>query len=255
MSNEKNAPSDNSSAAVEYVSQQLDAARASLGRTKMVAVIIILLVAAYMTFVTKTILGHLEPRQAAQTAKGLLAIQLASQGDALANTLKAKIPQLMHDLPDSVLARLPVIRGNIEERIEIQLRNYAQMTVQGLEPKLDEFLTNHKDDINGFLDASQNLDELRQDLSGDFDELLKNYLSATSDGQESLMEKFEQSKTLLDRIAAQTKRLAHDQDLTEREKQTRRAIAVLLAKADFKLYDNTRDAASVELEEHTTDAQ
>lgn len=240
MSNDKNAPTDSGTAAIEFVNQQLDSARASLGRTKMIAVIIILLVAAYMTFVTKSILGHLEPSQAASTAKDLLVTQLATQGDALAGSLKERIPALMHELPDAVLDRMPGIREDLEQRIEAQLQNYARLTMASLEPQVDEFLTNHKDDINTFLESAQNLDELRADLSADFDQLLQNYLTTARDDGVSLMEKLEQSKLLLNRIADQTERLARAGDLTEREKQTRRAVAVLLAKADFKLYEATR---------------
>lgn len=255
MSNEKNSPTDKDQAAVVYVNEQLATARASLGRTKMVAVIIILLVASYMTYVTKSILAHLEPTQAADTAKGLLVTQLAAQGDTLANSLKDKIPALMHDLPDAMLKRMPDLREQLEHRIEAQLQNYARMTVSSLEPQFDEFLTTHKDDINTFLESSQNLDELRADLSADFDKLLHDYLATSSDGQESLLEKLEQSKVLLNRIADQTQRLAHDQDLNEREKQTRRAIAVLLAKADFKLYDATRDAMDADIDDEEEEAK
>ncbi|HAV64398.1 MAG TPA: hypothetical protein DCY13_18775 [Verrucomicrobiales bacterium] len=249
MSNEKNSPVDTGQPAVDYVNQQLDEARSSLGRTKMVAIIVILLVLAYMTYVTKSILGHLEPTQAAETAKGLLVTQLASQGEAVADTLKEKIPQLMHDLPEAVLNRMPTIRENIEIRIEAQLQNYARLTAAGLEPQLEEFLTKHQADIQSFLDASQDLDALREDLNADFDNLLNGYLASSTDGQESLLEKLEQSKLLLNRIADQTERLAMNKDLSEREKQSRRAIAVLLAKADFKLYDATRDGVDPEDED------
>jgi hypothetical protein len=241
MSNEKTPTTDGNQAAVEYVNQQLDQARSSLGRTKLVAVIVILLVLTYMTFVTKGILGELEPTQAAQTARGVMVAQLSEQGETLVEALRERIPQIMHDLPDKVLERIPNIRSGIEDRIEGQLRNYATITAGELEPEFDTFLREHKDDIQAFLDASQNLDELREDLNPDLDRLLNDYLASVHDGQESLKEKFDQSRTLLNGIADQTKRLATSPDLTEREKQTRRAIAVLLAKADFKLYDATRD--------------
>lgn len=240
MSNEQN-PSDGGKAAVEYVQQQLASARASLGRTKLAAVIIILLVLSYMIFVTRGILSHLEPTQAAQTAKALISEQVTEQADGLTKALKERIPVMMHDLPDAMLKRIPTIRAGIEERVEAQVRNYAHLTVGELEPLFDTFLKENKDDIKLFLDASQDLNALREDLNPDMDKLLKDFLSAHHDGQESLLEKFEASKVLLTRIAAQTERLASASDLTDREKQTRRAIAVLLAKADFKLYDATRD--------------
>jgi hypothetical protein len=243
MSNDKTppTPTDGGQAAVEYVNQQLETARSSLGRTKLVAVIIILLVLSYMTFVTKGILEHLEPKQAAGTAKGLIATHLSEQGESLVGTLKERIPALMHDLPDAVLERVPEIRRDIEDRVEGQLRNYATLTAKELEPQFEAFLVEHKDDIKSFLEASQNLDELREDLNPDMDKLLTEFLNAHNDGEESLMEKFQASKVLLNGIAEQTERLAKGTDLTDREKQTRRAIAVLLAKADFKLYEATRD--------------
>lgn len=243
MSNDKtpgNAP-DGGQIAADYVNQQLEAARASLGRTKLIAVIMILLVLSYMVYVTKGILGHLEPKQAADTAKNIIAAHVTEQGDALATSIKERIPAMMHDLPDAVLTRIPAIRQNLEDRIDAQLRNYATLTAKELDPLFEQFLVEHKDDIQSFLDATQNLDELKEDLNPDMDKLLKDYLSAARDGEESLLEKFEASKVLLGRVADQTDRLAGATDLNEREKQTRKAIAVLLAKADFKLYEATRD--------------
>lgn len=243
MSNDKNPSTgtDGGQVAVDYVNQQLAMARSSLGRTKLIAIILILLVLTYMTFVTRGILGHLEPKQAAETAQGLIAAQLTEQGDALAKTLKERIPALMHDLPDAVLTRIPTIRQGLEDRIEGQLRNYATVAAKELDPLFEQFLVEHKDDIQLFLDASQNLDELKEDLNPDMDKLLKDFLNSHQDGDETLLEKFESSKLLLNRIAEQTDRLASATDLNDREKQTRRAIAVLLAKADFKLYESTRD--------------
>jgi hypothetical protein len=236
----KSAGQSGANAATDYVNEQLTAARASLGRTKMVAVIIIIIVLGYMSFVTKSILAHLEPQQAANTAKGVITVQLAERGEILADQLKAKIPEMMQKLPEVVLNRMPEIRESIQNRISAELKNYARKTADQLEPQLDEFLTNHTDDINKFLNASQDLDALREDLNDDLDALIANYLKNTTDGSETLLEKFEQSQVLLNNIADHTQRLAHDEDLTDREKQTRRAVAVLLVKADFKLYDNTR---------------
>lgn len=241
MSPENNPSPAGQQAATDYLNQQLEAARSSLGRTKLVAVIVILLVVAYMTYVTRGILGHLEPKQAAQTAKGVIVTQLSEQGGALADTLREKIPALLQELPDTVLARIPELRAGVEQRVLAQLRNHAALTAANLEPEFEKFLVEHKDDIQAFLDATQNEDELREDLSADLDQLLRNYLVSAKDGEESLLEKLEQSKVLLDGITTQTDRLARATDLNEREKQTRKAIAVLLAKTDFQLYEATRD--------------
>lgn len=241
MNDENKSPTDNGQAAVNYVNQQLDQARASLGRTKLVAVVCILAVLAYMAFVTKGILGHLEPTQAAETAKGVIQAQISERGDLITAELKEKIPAVMHDLPDNVLKRMPAIREGLENRIVGQLKNYATLTSKTMEPQFDEFLKNHHKDIQDFLEASQNAEELKADLSPDMDQWLNKFLAENNDGTESLKEKLDQSRDLLNRIAEHTDRLANATDLNDREKQTRKAIAVLLAKADFKLYHATRD--------------
>ena len=241
MSNEKNSNPGDGQAAVDYINQQLASTRTALGRTKLIAVIMILVVVGYMTFVTRGILEHLEPKQAAQTAKGLIVSQLSEQGDALAKALKEKIPVVMQELPEAMLKQIPTIRKEIEDRVESQLRNYATLTARELEPEFEKFLVEHKDDIQTFLNASQNLEELSEDLNPDLDAFLSGYLATEHDGQESLKEKLDASKLLLTRIAVQTDRLANGTNLNDHEKQTRKAIAVLLAKADFKLYDATRD--------------
>jgi hypothetical protein len=244
MSDENKTPAGSSNAASDYINEQLTSTRASLGRTKMVSVILVIIVLAYMSFVTKTILSHLEPQQAAETAKVVLVTQLSEKGAALAEQLKMKIPEVMAQLPDMVLTRMPTIRENVETRITTQLENYANLTADKLEPQFEQFLEDNESDINRFLDSTQDKDALKEDLGAKMDELIADFMKKESDGTATMLEKFEQSRDLLNRIADQTQRLAHDQDLTEREKQTRRAIAVLLAKADFKVYDDNWEEIS-----------
>lgn len=241
MSEEKNNTTDGSQAAVDYVNKQLDQARAALGRTKLLAVILILGVLAYMTFVTKGILSHLEPTEAARTAKGVIAAQLSERGDAIVGELKQKIPEVMKELPDSLLKRIPTVREHLEEKIENDIRDYAMQTSKTLEPQFDDFLKNHHKDIQDFLDATQDLNALKADLNPDMDKLINDFLASNKDGNESLKDKLDESREMLKQIADRTDRLANAKDLNNQEKQTRRAIAVLLAKADFKLYKDTRE--------------
>ncbi len=77
---------------------------------------------------------------------------------------------------------------------------------------------------------------LREDLQK---EILA-YLPDKRDG-ESIQEKIDEALATLDKGAIQIERLAKGSNLTDEEKRTRRAIAVLLKKMDWDLIQKQRE--------------
>lgn len=227
--------------AAEYIVEQTAQTRASLGRTRTIGIIVILFVLAYMAFVTKGIKEHLEPQQAASTARGILQEQITTHADALVESTKTRLPEVMRALPDQAMARFPEYRKQLENRLLTQVRNYTRLTMGELEANFDIFLHEQKDAVGEFIANSQDIDVVRAGMEDAFDTFLATHLDAELEDGESLREKLESSSELLRQVDVRLLNLAENDALSDEEKRARRAIAVLLAKADFDVYSATKD--------------
>ena len=229
-------------AAVQYVNDQLAASKASLNRVRTFGIIIVLFVLMYMTWITRKLNAALEPQNAAQTTKDLLVLQMNQHAQGISDNLAQRVPDLMQELPEYAMNQIPRLRENLEDRILAQVSNYSRITASELETYLDQFLTEHKDEINRFLNSSQDIDDLRASIGSDFGEMLKQYLDTKVANENfTLMEQLDLTVNQLNEIADRVRHLAENENLTEEEQRTRRAIAVLLQRADFELYDATKN--------------
>jgi len=234
MSNETNIPKkDDGSVAVQYVNDQLQKSTESLKRTRITGVVVILIVVVYMTFVTRGLVQYFEPSSAANLAKGAIAERVTESAEDLSRQLREGVPNWLGQLPDFALKQIPIARIEIESRIEKTLTDNARLTSSQIEKHIDLFLEASKDDIKTVLKDSQNIETVRQ-LGPQLEKEMLSYLKAREAGQESLQDKFDHALADLDKVAARVERLAKATDLTPEEKRARRAIAVLLKKADWE---------------------
>ncbi|MBC8002504.1 MAG: hypothetical protein H7X97_07940, partial [Opitutaceae bacterium] len=126
MSNETNSPKrDDGSVAVQYVNDQLQKSNESLKRTRIVGVVVIVIVVAYMSFVTRGLIQYFEPSSAANLAKGAISEQVTESAQDLSRQLREGVPQWLGQLPDYALKQLPIARLEIEARIEKTLTDNA----------------------------------------------------------------------------------------------------------------------------------
>ena len=234
MSNETNTPKkDDSSVAVQYVNDQLQKSAESLKRTRIVGVVVIVIVVAYMSFVTRGLVQYFEPASAATLAKGAIAERVTESADTLSRQLQDEVPHWLGQLPDFALKQLPIARLEIESKIEKTLSDNAKLTAGQIEKQIDLFLETSKDDIKTVLKDGQSLENVRH-LGPELEKVMLSYLKARDAGQESIQDKFDHALADLDKVSARIERLAKATDLTPEEKRARRAIAVLLKKADWE---------------------
>ncbi|MBC8002263.1 MAG: hypothetical protein H7X97_06715, partial [Opitutaceae bacterium] len=119
----------------------------------------------------------------------------------------------------------------------------AKLTASQIEKSIDLFLETAKDDIKTVLKDAQDIATVRQ-LGPALEKEMLSYLKSREAGQESLQDKFDHALVDLDKVAARVERLAKATDLTPEEKRARRAIAVLLKKADWEgAVEDAKDVA------------
>ena len=235
MSNETNPPASSSSEqlAVNYVHEQLEKTRASLRTTQIVCLILIVIVVAYMGYVSTALRKEVEPKAAAKNALRIITIQVNEHATDVAEQIKKVVPSFVAQLPHYLTNQFPVFRANVESRVTADLVTYAKSTSQELTKHLDHFLEAHKEKIGQFLKDGQDLETVRQ-MGPDLEADILEYLKEKGPDGESVQDKFNHSLANLEKISTHLDRLAYASDLTPNEQKVRRAVAVLLKKADWE---------------------
>ncbi len=100
-------PASGAAAAEQFLAAELAATRLALQRTRIAGVIIIVVVLGYMSFVSRALVQHLEPKAAADFATAFVQEQVMEKADALSSQVKECIPALVAGLPDYLQRELP----------------------------------------------------------------------------------------------------------------------------------------------------
>lgn len=228
------APSPASAAeavATQFVAEELEKARSSLKKTRLVGIILLVFVASYMSFITISLTGFLEPKNAAEVANGVIAEQVDLKATDIADQLKTKIPSLIAQLPDFVVGKLPEYREALENKVETDLTDYCLTASAHMGKQMDDFLVEHKENIGTLLKTADDKESLKL-LAADIEQELLSYLEQKNESGESIKEKLDTSLDALKRIEKHVERLATAKDLTPQEKKTRRAIAIVSRKLE-----------------------
>jgi hypothetical protein len=226
------APASPSSAAEQFLADELAATRLSLQRTRIVGITVMVIVIGYMSYVSRALNKQLEPKAAADFATTFIAAQVMEKTDALASQVKERIPALVADLPDYLQRELPRHREALEDRLEQDFKEHCTATSQQLGKHLDDFLQAHVVQIRTLLNTAENKPELIQALAPDLEKEIVRYLSDKSTGDESLKEKIDQAHAELQKVEKQVDRLSAGVNLTPQEKKVRRAIAIISRSAE-----------------------
>ncbi len=224
-------------AAVQYISDSLQKARATLRKTLIIATVLVLVIASYLTFITyKLRTEFLNPKPAATMAVGQLRSFVVQNGPEITKSLKEQVPGMIARLPDLILEQLPNIRLTLEQRLEDHLREYLSQHADELGTHLDEFLEEHKDNVDAFIEAAQD-PEGTAVLGEQLEEELTQFLTAKGDDGKSIHEKMDDVLDALKRMESQLDRLAHAKDLTPQELKLRYAIAVIMQAGEREAAD------------------
>ena len=217
--------------AAKYVADQLQKARASLQKSRMVGIILLVVVLAYMTFLVKQLQPYLDPHQAAEMANAFITEQVDEKAKDISDQLKEKIPAMIAQIPDYALGKIPEYREALEDKVEADFTEYAHATSAQLGKHLDSFLANHVVQIKALLDSAKDPEKLKA-LGPDLENEIMEYLKEKPDDGESIKDKIDKSLDALKKMEAQVERLANATDLTSQEKKTRRAIAIIARTVD-----------------------
>lgn len=224
-------------AAVQYINDSLQKARATLRKTTIIATVLVLIVASYLTFITyKLRTEFLNPKPAATMAASQLRSFVVQNGPEITKSLKEQIPPMIAKLPDLVLEQLPNIRLALEQRLEDHLREYLLQTSEELGSHLDGFLDEHKENVDAFVEAAQDPEGTKV-LGEQLEEELNQYITAKGDDGRSIHEKMDEVLDALKKMESQLDRLAHAKDLTPQELKLRYAIAVIMQAGEREAED------------------
>ncbi|MCX7914712.1 MAG: hypothetical protein N3A53_00200 [Verrucomicrobiae bacterium] len=214
--------------ATEFVQQELADARAGLRRAKTFAAISIGITAGYLGFITHVLATRLlAPEAAAQFATDNVRVWLHTHGQEWSQQLVEQIPAWIAQAPDELLARLPRMRCELEQRVVAQVTCQARALAPMLLSSLDEFLAENEQVIREFLNQAGDEETVR--LLGD--ELEQRFWAALqtpgSDGQ-SAADRLRSGVAALQLTRQQVHRLAYAADLSPEERQLRRVIGLVL---------------------------
>jgi uncharacterized protein YicC (UPF0701 family) len=217
--------------AAKYIADQVQKARVSLHKSRLVGVVLCIVVLGYMTFLVKSLQAYLDPHQAADMANSFISEQVDDKAKDISDQLKDKIPAMIAQIPDYALEKIPEYRQALEDKVEADFTEFAHATSAQFGKHLDDFLKNHVVQIKALLDSAKDPDKLKA-LGPDLENEILEYLKEKPAEGESIKDKIDKSLDALKKMEAQMDRLANATDLTVQEKKTRRAIAMIAKTVD-----------------------
>jgi hypothetical protein len=208
-----------------YLAEELPRARKTLKRTRIICVILIVFVAAYIGTITAVMVNLFQPKAAAEIASGMMAQHARDEGPILAAQIEGEIPRLIHELPDYLIGELPVYRKELQRSLETEYEAYCNALGRDLGKKLDQLIDNHKSEIKILLENANDRDAIRKTLP-DFDKVIAATLKNNPEGQ-ALKERIDAWAASLKEVEKRMDRLANGTNLTPEEQKARRALSLL----------------------------
>lgn len=222
-----------SQVADQFVASEVIKARTALKQTRIIGAIVFLFVFTYIGSIAARFHQSLQPQEAALIAKGLVAERVNDGAPQLTAYLKKEVPAVIEKAPDYAMDQLPIYRTQLEDRLEQEFKKYTDETSTQLSNELDQFLDNNKDQFKTVILSGQD-PQATNELAANLRQLFVAYLAEKPNGDESIQQKLDASLDALAKIKATTTKLVVGKNLTDPEKKTRTAIAVLLTTIDEK---------------------
>lgn len=213
-------------AAEHFLEQEVVAARRGLRRTQLFAGLCTLAILLYMTYLNTTLARTLEPKTAAEIARGLITERIETQADDIAAQVKERVPAMVADVPDYALKQMPIYREKLENEVEADLQQYLTKNATSLEGLVDDLLVKHQEEIKQVLTDGKDPAVVKA-LGDKMHEELMGRLAQLQVNGETLQSKIAQSLDALQKMQERMHRLATAKDLTPQETKARRAIAIL----------------------------
>ncbi|RYG26941.1 hypothetical protein EON82_01380 [bacterium] len=224
--------------AAQYIETALKQGQESLKKTRNVAAGVTVAIVGYLGFVTATFHSNLEPEGAATVATGLAVQRFDELEPTLSSFVHEQVPQAIRQVPDEVIARMPDMREQLEQRVEDDLRAHSEESGKRLSAMIGRFVEEHKDGISTFVKEAQ--DPAAADALGDaLEKEFIAFLHEESIGGTTIAEKLDHTLDALEQVDARTAKLASNKGLTSGERKARHAVALLMHRIDGTPDDGT----------------
>ncbi len=217
--------------AESFITAELHRASVSLRATQIAGTTIVLLLGVYLLYITSVFVREMQPAQAAQTAESVIVEQVHLKGPDIAEQIKTQIPEYIAKTPDYVKEQLPKYRLEAERRVEAEMKKYCDASTDKLTTHLDKFLDDHKDEVKTLITSANDPATLKA-VGNDLKSELLAYLDEKPQDGESIGQKITSALQSLKDVEQKMHRLAVNKNLSQEEKQTRHAIAVLSTAID-----------------------
>jgi hypothetical protein len=227
-----------------YLTQELPKARHALRRTRIIGVILILLVGAYIGAISTTLVSFFQPKAAAEVASGMLFQQAMSEGPILAAQVEQEIPNLIRQVPDYLITEMPGYRKELQQMLASECEIYCNSLSQDLGNRIDKLIDEHQAEIKTLLENANDHDAIRKTLP-DFDRVITECLKNDVEGQ-ALKGHIDEWAAVLKEVEKRMDRLANVSDLTPEEQKARHTLA-LLSKV---IQDNTETPEEIAMSAH-----
>ena len=224
---------------VAYLAQELPKARQLLKRTRIICIILILFVAAYIGIISTIMVNFFQPKAAAEVASGMLAQHAVKDGPIIALKIEWEIPHVIHQVPDYLIGELPVYRKELQQSLETEYEAYCNSLSKDLGDQIDKMIDEHKAEIKTLLENAGDRDAIRKTLP-DFDKVIAESMKNDPEGQ-ALREHIDAWAAALKEVEKRMDRLASGSNLTPEEQKARHALALLSKVID----DNAKMPADV----------
>jgi len=217
----------------EFVTSEIEKSKKALKQTQIIGVAVFLFIFFYIGSIAMRFQRSLQPGEAANMAKGMIAQKVIDSEPQLTEYLMKEVPSAIEKAPDYAQQQLPELRTQLEDRLADEFGKYAKETSNQLDKALDEYLEKNKADFQTVM-LSGSDPKLAKEMTAGMHTLFVDYLSEKNGDEETIKEKIDESLKALTEIRAMMHKLAANKDLTPAEKKTRRAIAVLMTTIDEK---------------------
>jgi hypothetical protein len=208
-----------------YLAQELPKARQLLKRTRIICIVLILFIAAYIGIISTIMVNFLQPKAAAEVASGMLAQHAVRDGPILAAKVEWEIPHIIHQVPDYLIGELPVYRKELQQSLETEYEAYCNSLSKDLGVQLDKLIDDHQAEIKTLLENAGDRDAIQRTLP-DFDKVIAEAMKNDPEGQ-ALRERIDAWAAALKEVEKRMDRLANGSNLTPEEQKARYALALL----------------------------
>ena len=208
-----------------YLAQELLKARQLLKRTRIICIVLILFVGAYIGIISTIMVNFFQPKAAAEVASGMLAQHAVKDGPILAAKIEWGIPHLIHEVPDYLIGELPVYRKELQQSLETEYEAYCNSLSKDLGDQIDKLIDDHQAEIKTLLENAGDRDAIRKTLP-DFDKVIAESMKNDPEGQ-ALRERIDEWAAALKEVEKRMDRLANGSNLTPEEQKARHALALL----------------------------